>query len=133
MNVQLIQDARAILGEGVRNERSGRLHWVDIRAWLVHRFSSAGGSDSVFDFGQPVGSLGLGADGSLVLAICDEFGLARSGLGRMGQVVEVEKQLARNRINAGRCNASGRFWAGTMGSLSLMLARSTGWRRSAAL
>jgi sugar lactone lactonase YvrE len=118
MKVELAQDARAILGEGpVWDERTGRLHWVDIRAGLVHRYAPADGSDLVLDVGQPVGSLGLGASGGLVLAIRDGFALVPHGSDLIDQVVDVEKELARNRMNDGGCDAAGRFWAGTMASL----------------
>lgn len=115
MMPDLAQDARAMLGEGpVWDQRSGRLHWVDIRGGLVHRFSPSDGSDSVIDVSQPVSAVGLGADGGLVLAIRDGFGLVRSGSDYVAQVIAVEKEIAGNRMNDGRCDAAGRFWAGTM-------------------
>lgn len=115
MNVELVQDARATIGEGpIWDERTGRLHWVDIPAGLVHRFSPADGSDLVLDIGQPVGSVGLGALGGLVLSIRDGFGLLAAGTDHVERVVEVEKEIEGNRMNDGRCDSLGRFWAGTM-------------------
>jgi len=115
LKADLIQDARAELGEGpVWDDRSGRVHWVDIRAGRVHRFAPAGGSDPVLELGQPVGSLALGADGGLVVAIRDGFGLVPAGSNRIERVIEVEKDIATNRMNDGRCDPAGRFWAGTM-------------------
>jgi sugar lactone lactonase YvrE len=115
MKAELAQDVRAEIGEGpVWDDRSGRLHWVDIRAGLVHRFSPMDGSDVVLDVGQPVGSLGLGTSGGLVLALRDGFGLMPAGGDRIARLIEVEKALTGNRMNDGRCDAAGRFWAGTM-------------------
>jgi len=115
MKAELVQDARAEIGEGpVWDDRSGRLHWVDIRAGLVHRFSPSDGSDLVLDLGQPVGSLGLGARGGLVCAIRDGFGLVPDAAARIETVIEVEKAVTTNRMNDGRCDPAGRFWAGTM-------------------
>jgi sugar lactone lactonase YvrE len=112
---ELAQDSRAMLGEGpVWDQRSGRLHWVDIRSGLVHRFSPADGTDLVIDVGQPVSAVGLGERGGLVLAIRDGFGLVPAGSGDLEHVIEVEKDLAGNRMNDGRCDPAGRFWAGTM-------------------
>jgi sugar lactone lactonase YvrE len=106
-----------MLGEGpVWDDRSGRLHWVDIPAGLVHRYSPDDGSDAVFDVGQPVGSLGLGADGGLVVALRDGFGLVPAGAKRVERVIRVEQTVAANRMNDGRCDPAGRFWAGTMSS-----------------
>jgi len=115
MKAELVQDARAEIGEGpVWDDRSRRLHWVDIRAGLIHRFSPTDSSDSVLDVGQPVGSLGLGAQGGLVLAVRDGFGLMPAGSDRVETVIEVEKDRANNRMNDGRVDPAGRFWAGTM-------------------
>jgi sugar lactone lactonase YvrE len=115
MQAELVQDARAEIGEGpVWDDRTGRLHWVDIRAGLVHRWSPADGSDLVLDVGQPVGALGLGAQGGLVLAVRDGFALVPAGAGQSQTLIEVEKEIAGNRMNDGRCDPAGRFWAGTM-------------------
>jgi sugar lactone lactonase YvrE len=115
VKAELAQDSRAMLGEGpVWDHRSGRLHWVDIRSGLVHRFAPADGSDLVIDVGQPVSAVGLGEGGGLILAIRDGFGLVSPGSDRAVDVIEVEKDLAGHRMNDGRCDAAGRFWAGTM-------------------
>ena len=115
MKAELVQDARAELGEGpIWDDRSGRVHWVDIRAGLVHGFSPADGSDSVFEVGQPVGSFAFGAQGGLALALRDGFGLKPANADRVTKLIEVEKPLTGNRMNDGRCDAAGRFWAGTM-------------------
>jgi len=115
VNLELADDGRAVLGEGpVWDQRSGRLHWVDIRSGLVHRFSPADGSDLIIDVGQPVSAVGLGAGGGLVLALRDGFGLVPAGSDQVGDIIEVEKDRTKNRMNDGRCDPAGRFWAGTM-------------------
>jgi sugar lactone lactonase YvrE len=115
VKADLVQDVRAELGEGpVWDDRRGRVHWVDIRAGRVHRFAPADGSDPVLELGQPVGSLALGADGGLVVAIRDGFGLVSAGSDRIETVIEVERDIPANRMNDGRCDPAGRFWAGTM-------------------
>jgi sugar lactone lactonase YvrE len=115
VKAELAQDSRAALGEGpVWDQRSRRLHWVDIRSGLVHRFSPADGSDLVIDVGQPVSAVGLGEAGGLVLAIRDGFALVPPGSNRAEDIIEVEKELAGHRMNDGRCDPAGRFWAGTM-------------------
>ncbi len=115
VNLELADDGRAVLGEGpVWDQRSGRLHWVDIRSGLVHRFSPADGSDLIIDVGQPVSAVGLCAGGGLVLALRDGFGLVPAGSDQVGDIIEVEKDRTKNRMNDGRCDPAGRFWAGTM-------------------
>jgi len=115
MNVELAQDARATIGEGpLWDQRGGRLNWVDIRAGVVHRFSPRDGSDLILDAGQPVGSLGLGAGGGLVLAVRDGFAMVHVGSERVDRIIQVEMQATNRRMNDGRCDPAGRFWAGTM-------------------
>ena len=115
MNVELVQDARAMIGEGpVWDPRSERLNWVDIAAGVVHRFSPRDGSDLIMDVGQPVGSLGLGVRGGLILAVRDGFALIPAGSERAEQFVDVERHIKNSRMNDGRCDPAGRFWAGTM-------------------
>jgi sugar lactone lactonase YvrE len=115
MRVDVAHDARATLGEGpVWDERSGRLHWVDISAGIVHRFAVIDGSDLPLEIGQPVGALGLGDRGGLILAIRDGFGLVEADSSRIGRVIEIETDLRANRMNDGGCDPAGRFWAGTM-------------------
>ena len=117
MKAELVQDARAEIGEGpIWDDRTSRLHWVDIRVGMLHRFSPSDGSDLILNVGQPVGSIGLGADGGLVFALRDGFGLAPAPTLRIERIIEVEKELATNRMNDGRCDPAGYFWAGTMSS-----------------
>jgi sugar lactone lactonase YvrE len=92
------------------------VHWVDIRAGVVHRWSPADGSDRLLQTGQPVGSLALGADGGLVLALRDGFALIPAGADQVERLVPVEQELSGTRMNDGRCDPAGRFWAGTMSS-----------------
>jgi sugar lactone lactonase YvrE len=115
MNVELAQDARATIGEGpVWDDRSQRLVWVDIPDGLVHRFSPGDGSDAPLEAGQAVGSVGLGREGGLVLAVPLGFALVAAGSERPTEVIDVGEQLANNRMNDGACDPAGRFLAGTM-------------------
>ena len=58
MDVELVQDARADLGEGpVWDPRTGELIWVDIMAGVVHRLDPRSGADRPLTVGQPVGAV----------------------------------------------------------------------------
>jgi sugar lactone lactonase YvrE len=117
MKVDLVQDARAMIGEGpVWDDRSGRLYWVDIPVGRLHRFSPSDLSDLPIDFGQPVGSVGLGANGGVAAALRDGFALVPSGEEAVTMRIDVESEITGNRMNDGRCDQAGRFWAGTMAS-----------------
>jgi len=116
LKVDLILDAHARVGEGpVWDDSSGTLVWVDIMSQVVHRFDPATGQDRAIDVGQPVGAAVLRRDGKgLVLALRDGFGLLDYGSGQVQMVADVEADVSTNRMNDGKCDPSGRFWAGTM-------------------
>jgi sugar lactone lactonase YvrE len=113
--VELVLDARAELAEGPcwLADRQ-RLLWVDIMAGRVHLFDPATGDDRSIDVGQPVGAGVPADDGRVALAVRDGFALVDLDGGRLEHVADVERELTGNRMNDGKCDRSGRFWAGTM-------------------
>jgi sugar lactone lactonase YvrE len=52
--------------------------------------------------------------GGLALALQTGFGLLDANLDNLRLVAEVEADVPTNRMNDGKCDAAGRFWAGTM-------------------
>lgn len=115
LEAELVLDAHAELGEGpVWDPSARKLLWVDIDASSVHRFDPESGIDEVADVGQLVGAAALRADGGLVLALRDGFGFLDFEQRALGLVVPVEADLPGNRMNDGKCDRTGRFWAGSM-------------------
>lgn len=114
-DVELVLDARAELGEGPcwLADRQ-RLVWVDIVPGHVHLFDPATGEDRVVAVGQPVGAAVPADDGRLALAVRDGFALLDLDSGTIETVADVEREIAGNRMNDGKCDSAGRFWAGTM-------------------
>ncbi|MDY0168558.1 MAG: SMP-30/gluconolactonase/LRE family protein [Thermoguttaceae bacterium] len=115
MQVELILDAQAVLGEGpLWHAPSQRLYWVDINRHEVHVFSPADGSDRAIDVGQKVGTVVVRHSGGLALAL--HRGLATLDLetGQVDILCDPEADLPDNRFNDGKCDPAGRFWAGTM-------------------
>src|SRR6266487_6483640 len=113
--VELVLDARAELAEGPcwLADRE-RLLWVDIMAGRVHLFDPATGDDRAVEVGQPVGAAVPADDGRLALAVRDGFALLDLETGAVEPVADVERELVGNRMNDGKCDSAGRFWAGTM-------------------
>ena len=102
------------LGEGpVWDDRQGVLIWVDIWAGEVHSYEPASGRDTAIGVGQPVGAAVPRRSGGLVLAVRDGFAFLDPD-GRLTSVAEVEAANPGNRMNDGKCDRHGRFWAGTM-------------------
>lgn len=108
--------AHASLGEGpIWDVGSATLMWVDIRAGEVHWFDPVTGTDAAVGVGQAVGAAALSAvDGRVVVAVRDGFGVVDRASGAFHLVVPVEQEAGANRMNDGKCDRRGRFWAGTM-------------------
>jgi sugar lactone lactonase YvrE len=115
LEVEVVLPVHASVGEGpVWDERTNTLVWVDIMGSSVHVFDPASGRDRAVDVGQPVGAAALREGGGLVLALRDGFALLDADLGDLRWVAKVEDDVLTNRMNDGKCDAAGRFWAGTM-------------------
>ncbi|HEX7994643.1 MAG TPA: SMP-30/gluconolactonase/LRE family protein [Streptosporangiaceae bacterium] len=103
----------AELGEGpCWDGASQSLYWVDIPASRVHRLS-AGGVHSSWDVGFPAGAVVPRAGGGLVVAAGNAF-LSLDPL--TGTVAELAAApgVPGTRMNDGKCDRAGRFYAGTM-------------------
>ena len=115
MDVELILDAGADLGEGpIWDSRAGVLVWVDITAGLVHRFDPVTGRDEALEVAGLVGAAVPTTSGRLAIAATDGFSLVDPATGRVEPIAEVEAGDPKTRMNDGKCDAAGRFWAGTM-------------------
>ena len=114
VDAELVLDARAVLGEAPTwGAETQRLIWVDITAGLVHRFDPLSGRDESIEVGQPVGAAVPTTSGLLALATRDGFSLLDPSTGRPEFVAEFEATVPETLINDGKCDAAGRFWAGT--------------------
>lgn len=113
-DVDLVLDAGANLGEAPSWDADAHcLIWVDITGGLVHRFDPQTGRDEVLDAGQPVGAAVPTTSGRLALAAKDGFALLDPVSRRIDLVAEVEATVPETMMNDGKCDAAGRFWAGT--------------------
>jgi len=113
--VELVVDAKAVLGEGPIWHAAGRrLYWVDIEGRLLHVFDPSPGRDRAIDVGTRIGTVAPRAGGGLLVAL--ESGLAFFDLEKeaLTPIVDPEADLPNNRFNDGKCDPSGRLWAGTM-------------------
>jgi len=111
---ELFHDGHALLGEGpVWDAREGLLFWVDIDAGIIWRVKP-GGRPEHMDVGQKVGAVALRRTGGLALALKAGFALLDRWGGSFELVASPEKDKPKNRMNDGKCDGAGRFWAGTM-------------------
>ncbi|OXM83550.1 SMP-30/gluconolactonase/LRE family protein [Paenibacillus rigui] len=113
--VELVLDAQAQLGEGpCWDERSGLLYWVDIAGKKVHAFNPLDRSDRSVALDQMVGAAVVREAGGLVLAMEQGFYTLDWDTEQLTAIQDPEPGQAGNRFNDGKCDAAGRFWAGTM-------------------
>jgi sugar lactone lactonase YvrE len=103
----------AELGEGACwDDQTQSLYWVDIPAARVHRLSGARVHSS-WDVGRPASAVATRVSGGLVVAGGHGF-VALDPL--TGEVTELAEAPGRpdTRMNDGKCDRAGRFYAGSM-------------------
>lgn len=116
-DIELVLDARAAVGEGpVWDARENALWWIDITRQQLHRFDPRTASDVVLDLDQPVTALAPRKSGGFIAAVRDGFALLDTETGELRLIAAVEADDPQTRMNDGRCDPAGRFWAGTMAS-----------------
>jgi sugar lactone lactonase YvrE len=113
---ELILDARAELGEGPRwHAAERRLYWVDIARRELHRFDPATGADEKRAFAEPVGCFAFRRGGGLLLAMKDGFATLDAWDAEPAAFGEAVLKGKRDyRLNDGRTDPWGRFWAGSV-------------------
>ena len=115
MSAELVLDARAELGEGPQWDEAGqRLVWVDIMAGRVHLFRPDTGACRTVEVGRPTGAAALSARGGLVLAVPEGFIRLDLDTGALVPLAALPVPSPDIRMNDGKCDRAGRFWAGTM-------------------
>lgn len=90
------------------------LCWVDILGKSMHFFDPRSGADAVRQVNRVVGAAVPRRDGGLMLAVDDGFATFDLHSGEVTVVAAVEEHDPITRMNDGRCDPQGRFWAGTM-------------------
>jgi sugar lactone lactonase YvrE len=105
----------ANLGECPRwDEKTQQLYWVDINAGQLHRFDPATGQDEFLQFEEEVGCFCQRKDQGFVLGMRSGFFFLDGWNTELRPIADPEADLPHNRFNDGRCDAAGRFIAGTV-------------------
>jgi sugar lactone lactonase YvrE len=110
---ELVLDAQAVLGESAlwRAEKQA-LCWVDIGKGEVHTLQLATGKHTFFSAAQAVGAIVPVRGGGFAAALATGFYLA-DDQGLTKRIAEPEGLVPKLRMNDGKCDRRGRFWAGT--------------------
>ncbi|RYG23495.1 MAG: SMP-30/gluconolactonase/LRE family protein [Chitinophagaceae bacterium] len=111
----VIEAEPSLLGEGpVWDPVSQSLYWVDILQCRIHQYFPATGKRKTVGTESMVGAIALRESGGLVAAT--QNGLIGIGASTKSEqlLASPEAEIPGNRFNDGKCDAAGRFWAGTM-------------------
>ncbi|MGQ0664374.1 MAG: SMP-30/gluconolactonase/LRE family protein [Pseudomonadota bacterium] len=110
-----VLDARAGLGEGpVWCPEEQALYWVDIDKPALHRFAPATGVARSWAMPEAIGCVGLRRGGGAIAGLRSGFAFIDLEIGAVERVYAPEPDKPKNRLNDGRCDRAGRFWAGSM-------------------
>lgn len=106
---------KADLGECPRwDQQEQVLYWVDINAGQLHRFNPATGRDEFLQFDEEVGCFALRETKGFVLGMRSGFYFLDDWNTKLRAIIDPEAHIHSNRFNDGRCDARGRFLAGTV-------------------
>ncbi len=111
---QLVLDSRAELAEGPSwDPQRNELVWVDILAGHLHRWDACTGIDHCVPLGEPVGAIARRVTSGFVAALASGFAIVGDD-GTITRLSDTGASRPEIRMNDGKCDSAGRFWAGTM-------------------
>ena len=112
--VELALAAKANLAECPRwDEKEQLLYWIDINRFQLHRLDPKTGKDEFITFNEEIGCFSLRENGGFVLAMRNGFFTVDGWNTEVTKICDPEEGLDKNRFNDGRCDAKGRFIAGS--------------------
>lgn len=112
---QIDTSRRDVLGEGpIWDTATGVLWWVDIADSGLRRYRPSTGEVDLWDLPERAGSVAPRASGGLLLGVVSGFAKFDPATSAFERIVEPEPDRPGNRLNDGKCDRQGRFWAGSM-------------------
>ena len=110
-----VVDCRNILGEvPVWDAAEQALYWVDIEGCRLQRLVPATGALQDWLLPERVCAVALRERNGLLLALASGFAFFDLETSALTRLAAPESGLPHNRMNEGKCDSRGRFWAGTM-------------------
>ncbi|XP_035663631.1 regucalcin-like isoform X2 [Branchiostoma floridae] len=99
------------------DDRTGTLLYVDHMGQRVHHWSPVTKHKDTYDIDCVVGAVVPRESGGAVVAAGTKFAFLDFETGKLTSVATVDQHKPTNRFNDGKCDAAGRFWAGTIGKV----------------
>ncbi len=119
-SIECVIECSNHLGEGpIWDVEEGRLYWVDgtgrrVGKPSIWRYDPRNGAIQNWSLDRDVGAMALTREGNAVLALDDGFYFFDFDSGRLDLIGLVDEEQPRTRLNDGKCDRRGRFFAGGM-------------------
>lgn len=114
MEVELLYDSKCNLGEGpVWDHKSNIFYWVDILEKCIFMYDPSNDKVRTTKLDQYVGCVAPRKNGGLVMGLKHGFYFYDWKQDQLEKIHDPESHLTENRFNDGKCDPTGRFWAGT--------------------
>lgn len=108
-------DTTSSLGEGpLWHDSEESIYWVDIEGRAIHRHRLMNRKTQTFVMPERIGCIARRSRGGLVAGLQTGFAEIDLKHGTVTPIADPEAAQPGNRFNDGKCDAQGRFWAGTM-------------------
>lgn len=113
--VERVPETHARLGKGaVWNHTTGQLMWVDITGKVLNIYNPRMGMNLELYTGQMIGAVVSTMSGKAIVALENGFYYLHPVTGTKTIIADLEVGFKEFRFNEGKCDPSGRFWAGTV-------------------
>ncbi|XP_066288006.1 regucalcin-like isoform X1 [Branchiostoma lanceolatum] len=118
MAVSVAVDEPGLCLEGPHwDGHTGTLLYVDINGRKAHRWNPVTGQKDTVSMDCMVGAIVPRESGGVLVAAGTNFAFLDFETSQLTTVAPVDQHKPTNRFNDGKCDAAGRFWAGTMPEL----------------
>lgn len=113
--VEVISGTHSGLGESaIWNHRTQQLYWVDITGKILNIYNPRLGVNRELYVGQMIGTVVPALSGQVIVALEQGFYTLDPETGTKTFIVNPEEDLDDYRFSDGKCDTTGRLWAGTI-------------------
>lgn len=110
-----IPHSKCILGEGpLYKENENSLYWSDIKDKRIYKYDLNSKTLEHFQFKKTIGSFVFTSENKLLATTNEGYEYLDLETKEISPLINPEEELINNRFNDGKCDAKGRYFAGSM-------------------